>query len=302
MKLFTIKLSAFLLVFIILSAGIGSVCYLYPRAILKKKLLIDKSKSILILGDSNTECALNDSIIGKSINISKSAEKYIYSYAKLRTILQCNPCLKTVIIGYSFLNLDNSQDGTMFSDYYLHEGLLRYNLLLNAQEIFLLFSKNPACVIKTIPEIFNRNLDILRLPKTPRIQEFRFGGYFRLVRDKPVDISKEADTATNKECKLSPYQCGYLIKISNLCREKSVKLILLNTPKHPSFIRKLNLNLCKYYYDFYKNSLSSNMLMDHSQFFIPDSGFGDGIHLNWKGAKLYSTKIKDILYHNGSLP
>ena len=45
------------------------------------------TKNILILGDSHTENAINDSIFSNSLNYSASADAYIFSYVKLKAIL-----------------------------------------------------------------------------------------------------------------------------------------------------------------------------------------------------------------------
>ena len=49
-----------------------------------------EKKNILIVGNSHTECSVNDSIISNSVNLSQSASSYFYSYMKIREFTKYN--------------------------------------------------------------------------------------------------------------------------------------------------------------------------------------------------------------------
>jgi hypothetical protein len=61
---------------------------------------VPKDKNILIVGDSHTECAIDDSIFTRSFNISQSGTAYLYSYIKLRKILVENSHIDTVLVSF----------------------------------------------------------------------------------------------------------------------------------------------------------------------------------------------------------
>ena len=65
---------------------------------------------VLIIGDSHTECAINDSILNNSMNFSQSGDNYLYSYTKLTLFKKNNPKLKHVILSYSYFNLREYQN------------------------------------------------------------------------------------------------------------------------------------------------------------------------------------------------
>ena len=74
-------------------------------------LNIDKSKSILILGDSQLQTDLNDTIIEGSINLCKGADVAYFSYIKLKNLKKFNPHIETLILGFNYDNMhSNSVD------------------------------------------------------------------------------------------------------------------------------------------------------------------------------------------------
>lgn len=73
----------------------------------KDKLNISKDKKVLILGDSQTEAALNDSIINISINYSNSGDPIFFNYVKLKKIVSKNIHIKKIVLGFTPNNLNS---------------------------------------------------------------------------------------------------------------------------------------------------------------------------------------------------
>jgi hypothetical protein len=66
---------------------------------------LGKDKTTLIIGDSHIEADLNDSIISNSVNLAVGGSPVYFNYIKLKKILEHNNQIKTVILGYSPINL-----------------------------------------------------------------------------------------------------------------------------------------------------------------------------------------------------
>src|SRR6266545_1841324 len=81
------------------------------KIILNSKLFILNSDVHgLIIGDSHTMTSLNPGMLPSFVNFSQMVESYFYTYYKLKHLLEKNPQIKTVVLGYSYHNLVISQD------------------------------------------------------------------------------------------------------------------------------------------------------------------------------------------------
>src|SRR5688572_25260441 len=61
--------------------------------------------NMLILGDSHVQNAVDDGQLPYSINLSQGLEMFMFSYAKLKVMLESHPHIKKVILGCSYHNL-----------------------------------------------------------------------------------------------------------------------------------------------------------------------------------------------------
>jgi hypothetical protein len=84
----------------------------------------------------------------------------------------------------------------------------------------------------------------------------------------------------------------YLNKIVDLCKEKNIKLTMLQTPMHKSYIKKVPKIYIQYFYHFIQ---SNNLdLLDFQNLELPDSCFlPDGDHVNYYGLKLTTQAFKN---------
>jgi hypothetical protein len=297
MKRFLISFSLFILL-------VGSVAlglFVLSDYVIKQRennlLKISKNINKVFIGDSNVECAVNDSMIPNSINIAQSGEAYMYTYAKIKSLLEYNDQIKTIYIGFSFWDLIKFTEKIwLFSNEFVIEKITLYNYLLNYYDKSVLIKNNPVAYIRGVLKSILSNFQVFK--KSFHRDEFNgrlinFGGYENSGRDKlQEDIKKNSFKEQVFEEGL--FQIEYLKKISELCRQKSIKLVLLNTPKHiyyysniPEAIRQNWISV--------RNSLSRDSLLDLSRLSIPDSCFGDLTHLNAKGAKLFSRYLNEKL-------
>ena len=295
MKRFLINFSLFILLVGSVAFGLSTLSDFAIKQRENNLLKISKNINKVFAGDSNVEGAVNDSLIPNSINIAQSGEAYMYTYAKIQSLLEYNDQIKTIYVGFSFLDLIKfTEDRWLFRNEFVIEKIALYNYLLNYYDKSVLIKNNPVAYIRGVLKSIISNFLVYN--KSFHRDEFsrrliNFGGYENSGRSKlQEDIKK--NTFKEQAFEAGLYQIEYLKKISELCQQKSIKLVLLNTPKHiyyysniPEAIRQNWISV--------RNSLSRDSLLDLSTFSLPDSCFGDLIHLNYKGARLFSEYLNE---------
>ncbi|MDD5014565.1 MAG: hypothetical protein PHW73_05620 [Atribacterota bacterium] len=291
MKKFIFKVFVFIIIFISLLISYNILFYLY-NSNMENCYLIDKSKDILILGDSNTECAINDSIVSKSVNLSQSADAYFYSFIKLRKFLKINPNIETVILGINEKSLYNHE--LFKSNEYIRSKYNSYFRLMNLNDFRVLLEAGGIKAFINLAEASFYNFSRALTIQESDYKDMNIGGYLYLIRDKldeTIERYKKENKQNNINIEYSKNQIEYLLKIVSLCKEYKVKLILLSTP---TYMYCTNEN------DFYKLNqfLKKNMgddidYWDYSSYSLPDFCYGDIDHLNYKGTEVFSKKLND---------
>jgi hypothetical protein len=243
----------------------------------------------VIIGDSHTQAAINDSILHNSINFSNTSEPYIYTYYKLTTLIKNNPQIDTVMIGVGYHN---------FAEYYndaIDTGPSRYVYFLPT-DVFFYTVNHP---------LNNKNNDqySLVIQKTLTYPFFKNArsiyGYY-LPRPLPDTASEilmrrriNIQYYNGDRIKdFSTINIGYFNKIILLCKQKHKILIGLNTPLNKYYEDRVPLKFKTKYYqltagikmiDFKGLSLSKNSFLE------------DGDHLTKVGAVRISVFLDSIL-------
>jgi hypothetical protein len=118
------------------------------------------------------------------------------------------------------------------------------------------------------------------------------GQFLKLDRDKLQEAIADHEEQSFSDApvdKISSYQLQYLLKIVSLCKKKNVELILIVTPIYNS--RKYaSMDRLWAYYNKY---LQGIRYLDFSEYPMPDFGYGDIFHLNYKGAEIFSRYLED---------
>ncbi len=142
-------------------------------------------------------------------------------------------------------------------------------------------------------------------------RDLDFGGFLFLKRDRlQMDLAiRDSIFAAGKprapNFGKAKDQVEYLDKIIDLCKERNVMCILLNTPVHSVIVRDADTAA---YYTYWKEHLAGTTLYDHSAWQLPDSCYADATHLNHSGAALYSERLRQLrskgwppLQHDGRM-
>lgn len=297
MKTFLLKFFLFLVISITLITGMIFMSDLLINKNKERLIRVRPGTSLAFAGNSTVECSVNDRLIDHSINIAQAGEAYLYSYAKIKALLEGNPDIRYVFISYSYADLLIEKEETwLLSDYFMAEKVKNYHYLLDMEERVFLVKSNPKAYLNGVTKSVIKSLETVAkrfATKGSGNSIPSFGGYKHLGRDK-LFLDPGSETGGDENIQQSSYQIRYLRMISELCKQHSVKLILFNPPKHRSYNETLNPAVRQLWLDV-RNSLPSDSLLDLSGFMMPDSCFGDLSHLNYRGARVFSQHLNEIL-------
>lgn len=263
---FVLRGSLFLLPLIILPVIIGLGYYLHHPAYLN---LPDPSKKILILGDSHTECGINDSIFRNSQNYSETSEPYMYCYAKLQMLCRGNFKVDTLLLS---VNPRSLAARSCIPGIYKFKSTL---CLLDRETLLDYFDELPLYMAGRLLRPFWQK---------PRLEGgFEALPYCKLEKDLKLNAGKERNS-----CITYPLQLTYLKKIVELCQENEIVLYFINVPMYRA---ELFFNMDNFYRCIETN-FSDIPLLDYVDLPMPDSCFADTGHLNAKGAALFSEVLE----------
>jgi len=241
-----------------------------------------EKKNILIVGNSHTECSVNDSIISNSVNLSQSASSYFYSYMKIREFTKYNSQIDTVIISFSDNDLFSEKEKWFSSSDKINNKMTRHIILFNKDDYLDLFKSNP---IEVIVQTFILYSDFYNLHTQKR--DF-IGSYNKINVNKiDEDIIEFNLSSPVVDERIAITELQYLLKIYEFTQENKIKLILLNTPIHPilekhfSVIKPRNLQIVS-------ENMPNATYFDHTSFVLKNSDYADLSHLNNKGSNKYS--------------
>jgi hypothetical protein len=301
MKSLLLKVIIFILITGSLTSGLIVLSDFAVRNRESQLLRISDDINLVFAGDSYVECAVNDRLIDHSINIAQSGEAYLYSYAKIKALLEHNSQIQKVYVGFSFGDLLMEKEKSwVYGSEFVTEKIQYYNYLLDKSEKSLILRNNPIAYLSGLTKSVNNNFQAFvksySSENSRRIIK-NFGGYKHLVRDK-LNLDPELNLYKEQPVEKSLVQEKYLQMISEVCRQNSVELVLFSTPKYKSYNASIVVNIRQIWLEV-RNSLPLDSLADFSAFTLPDSCYGDLTHLNFKGAEVFSRYLNEKLNHKG---
>jgi len=253
---------------------------------------IEQNISTIIIGDSHTQLGINDSLIPNGLNISQSGEAYIFSHSKLKVILQNNPKINKVILGFSYHNISTYYDEYIYGNP-SKSPLSDYFFILPFEHKYLLLKKN----WRTIFFNFNKILKIGFENTILKSKKYSFIGYYSPSKpDALLDslsVSKRISFQYYKKTQLQNFsiiQIVYLKKIIELCKQKDIELMLISTPLSISYSECVPLKF-KLKFDSIINETNA-LLIDVKEIQFENNLFlQDGEHLTDSGANIISNYL-----------
>lgn len=240
--------------------------------------------NILFLGNSRIQYGVNDQLIPHSLNAGLNADNYVFSYLKLKLLKKYNSQIDTLILGYDKATLTHYFE---ISDEKFHPFF--WDILDIDDWIFFL---------KHDKSIFMSPLSWLKILypikshiESIKFQELGIGGYNDLYRDKLSEAIQQYKKSTSP-IHVAELQEIYLRKIEQFCSNNNIKLIFLNMPSHPITYDQSEDEFLDKYASSHYNDIP---YWDYEFIQLPDSCYGDLTHINYRGARDISKKIKNRL-------
>ncbi|KAA6333093.1 hypothetical protein EZS27_018463 [termite gut metagenome] len=231
--------------------------------------IIEIKEKVLILGDSHTQDAVNDTIFTESFNYSQGGDPFIYSYAKLVSIASVSKIDK-LILSVSPVSLNNDTKNWI----YKINKLLFY---FPPKDLIILFRYAPRLLLKPIFNFYKKEFN--------KVGGYAYNDRFKLQED----IKRLTCLVPENSCVPPQIQLLYLDKIVEYCKSKSIKLIFINTPMYHAE-RFYNMDN---FYKIIEKKYNDVTFWDYGDYILPDSCYGDVGHLNHIGAKKFSAMLQE---------
>ncbi len=298
MKLFLQRIGFFVfpLLFLVVCVAVVSKKIINNRPV----FTLSPTTEILLLGHSQAECALNDTVIKGSKNLAQGGEAYFYTYQKLRKLLPENPQVKTIYLSFSNNQIEKKMDEWTYDDKHLSNYFPKYSGQLDVEDYSLLMKYNPKKVLSGELTALKSNLSFIVKNKKSYIDNNNWGGYLYLKRNKIDSILKGNYRALLKEetsNEISVINLNYLKKIVALCKKSKVELVFFRTPIHQKLFDLYNEQS---FQKIRTEQFKGVTFLDFYDFKLENDDYGDFNHLNFKGAATFSEHFNEILQNRVS--
>ena len=294
MSKFIVKIIIFSFVIVIL-LFVPLLCMRYYTSSIK--IILPTEKNILIVGNSHSECAINDLIFMRSINFSQSGRSIPFSYSVMKRILKDNNHIDTVLLSVS------SSTFSRYANNYDFKNERKFRSVLSK---VVFFADTPELISLSNFKGFYEGLfiDPFKLNALPHLSEilkgsygFYLGEFLHLERNKLDEDLKYNRWPEVVDIDTTLIEYKYLIKFKEFTDENKITLILINTPKYQ--VEKTH-DMPKFE-ELREKYLSDFNYVDFSNFRLPDYCYGDVTHLNFKGAEIFSRYLEENgLKYNGN--
>jgi len=287
----------FPLLFLVVCVAVGAKKIINNRPV----FALQPTTEYLILGHSQAECALNDSLIVNSKNLAQGGEAYFYTYQKLRKLLPENPQVKIVFLSFSNNQIQKKMDEWTYDDQHLSNYFPKYSGQMDAEDYLLLMKHNPRKVVSGELKALKNNVTFILKNQKSIVSNSNWGGYLYLKRNKIDSILKVSNITTlQKEStkEISEINLSYLQKIVEICSENKVKLVFFRTPIHQKMFDTFDE---KSFHAIRTKQFNEIPFLDFHDFKLENNEYGDFNHLNFEGAKKFS-KYFNLVLQQGDLP
>lgn len=287
MKKFVISISKFVLI-LVLFYGIllGRYCYKMRGYGFE----LPKEKTILVIGDSQTQCGIDDQQLSHFANVSLAHDGYFTMYRRLQLYVDANPQIDTVFVAFTPHTVRKDKDEFYRNFGYVQESTQHYLPFFTTSDWFVLFRYDAADVISALTTplryYWNVSPDYIN-----EMGYFEVSDYSNLKKDIEAGAQRLTAGAFGGIDYGNAVTLEYLQKIIDFCKSRHLTLIGLNTPVY---------NARDYFdmdnYEQLRNGRFQGLeVWDFMDAEIPDECRRDVNHLNQKGATLFAEMMRERL-------
>jgi hypothetical protein len=272
----------------------------------KMKYVVPKGKTILIVGDSQMQRSLDPEIVCGSVNVSLYSEPYMLTYPKLKRILNQNPHLKTVLLGYRYHLLSASQDQALSEPLKSAEMIRRYYPIMGWSGLADLPHDGRQLFVGTVREglFLNRNAIKRFIPRQlggepdpPYIGAFGGLSGTHLRKDLVDRAIKSHFGTAEHPIRASSLQINALSDIAQLTQARGIQLVLVGNPENERYSSRVPVEMRKAFEETLREMLTEHHVnyIDGNELALPDESFFDPRHLNREGARRFSHFVNERL-------
>jgi hypothetical protein len=256
---------------------------------------IDDDITKLVIGHSHSECSVNDSILKNSINLSSSGESYFYNYQKLKKVVSDNDQINTIFIEFTNNQVDSMMDDWIWNYEKMSNFLHFYTPFIDFEDLKLLLKNNPTDFLASYSIATRKHFYRILSDDYDLIDEI--GGYKdkKLSKVDKLIANNEFNSDISKNHSLSENNISYLRKMIDLCRENNINTFLIRSPQHALYADLSNEPI---YQNVLKTQFKDIELLDFDTMNFPSSHYFDLDHLNYKGAKEFTTLFNNLIENN----
>ena len=273
-----------ILVFFFILMGYFAASYFFNHYQISNIELPFSDTSVLIIGDSYFERALNPKLFANAQNISQSAEPLFVSYWKLKSISQ-KIKIDTLLLSFSHHSISGYNDNKMIDKTWAYEMFRRVFPIVDLSEIPVDYDT------KVYYNVYFRNMFLY-----PKINYLSFIGAYEPSKGSNIAHIDEAikrhfykgDTIHG----ISEVSVHYLDSILYVCEKKNIVPVFVSTPVTKQYFSQIPstfINSFKTVKD--KLNKKGFLILDYSQKPYEDVYFKNGDHLNQKGATEFTLEI-----------
>lgn len=251
---------------------------------------LPKEKTVLVIGDSQTQADVDDSIIENAANVSLAYDGYFTMFRRMQLYVDANPQIDTVFVAFSPHTLRVDKDEFYKSFGYVEATTKHYLPFLTWSDWMLLVSHDAADVVSalTTPLKYYWNPSQEHIKEMGRFEVADYSHLEQDIKSGAVRLTAEAFGGVDYGNKIT---LEYLHRIVDFCKERNIKLIGLNTPVYHG----ADYFDMKNYENLRRTQFSDIEVWDYMDIEIPDDCRRDVNHLNRKGATIFSEMLKERL-------
>lgn len=293
MKGFIKKVIVFLFLAVLVTIGL----MIGPNYIVKSKACFEINPDItnLVLGHSQSQCAVNDSILSNSINLSNFGESYFYSYQKLKLVVGDNAQIKTVFIEFSNNHVDSIMDDWTWGYEKMSFYLSYYSPFLESEDFNVLLENNSKDILSSFSLATRRHVFRVLGNDYQLVDEIGGYSYEKLSNVDELIANSDFNSSISASQSVSETNLRYLRKMIRFCRDKDIQVFLIRSPMHTLYADLSNEAI---YQNVLKTRFEDIELLDFDTMTFPNSHYRDLHHLNYKGAKQFTTLFNELIENN----
>lgn len=280
-------------IFSAITIAIVMLFHIFLNNTKKRTMILSQNTTILFVGNSTVEEAIDDKMIPNSINLARYGEPISMTYVKIESLIELNSQIDTIIMSYD--------DTILFKDEISYPDL-NFIYFISQFDIsdwfnnlkYLPLSKS-AYSLTHLYDIGSLYMIIKNCNGNPNLKDFGIGGFRELHRNMLTEDIKKRKKNKRELKNLynwSEYQKYYMDKIIELCNKNNIKLIFLSTPKHEEVWDQ------QAYKEIYNKYYSKIPLLDYTKISIPDTCLADCYHLNFEGSQYFTPILRSSLNKN----